>query len=137
VHLELFPDAEPADQARLDRWEGLLEARSAVTRALEGARAAKQISSSLGARVTLRASGRALEALRAYEATSRYWPGEVANLMIVSHVELVEGDGELSVEVAPAGGSKCERCWSVSEEVGRQAVHSGVCPRCAAVLESR
>jgi isoleucyl-tRNA synthetase len=135
VHLALFPEVEAADPQRLERWESLLEARSAVTRALEAARAAKAISSSLGARLTLRASGELLERLRDYETHSRYWPGELANLMIVSHVELLEGGGPLEVEVAPAAGAKCERCWSVSEEVGRQSVHAGVCPRCARVLE--
>jgi isoleucyl-tRNA synthetase len=135
VHLALFPEVEPGDAKRLERWDDLLEARQAVTRKLEEARAAKTLSSSLGARVTLRASGPLLEQLRGYEATSRYWPGELANLMIVSRVELLEGEGELQVEVSAASGSKCERCWSVSEEVGSQSVHVGVCPRCARVLE--
>jgi len=40
------------------------------------------------------------------------------------------------VEVARAPGAKCERCWTYSEQVGRLAVHPGVCERCAAVLQA-
>ena len=46
----------------------------------------------------------------------------------------------LAVGVRKAGGEKCERCWMYSEELGTDAGHPTLCPRCAAVmkeLESR
>jgi len=136
VHLSLFPEAESPAPAELEEWEALREIRATVMKALEEARARKEISSSLGAQLQLRAPARQRAALAAYEEHGDTWPGELANLFIVSRVALEEGDGDLEVSVAQAPGAKCERCWTVSEEVGRQPVHPGVCPRCASVLEA-
>jgi isoleucyl-tRNA synthetase len=137
VHLALFPAAERADEAVLSRWQVLLDVRAAVTKVLEEARAAKTIASSLEAQVVVQAPAATLAPLRAHEEASRGFPGNLANLFIVSKAVLREGDGELSVAVDRAPGAKCERCWTYSERVGREAVHDGVCERCAAVLESR
>jgi isoleucyl-tRNA synthetase len=40
------------------------------------------------------------------------------------------------IVVSKAQGTKCERCWKYDTEVGRDADHPTVCPRCAAVLKS-
>jgi isoleucyl-tRNA synthetase len=37
--------------------------------------------------------------------------------------------------VRKAGGDKCERCWMCSEELGTDADHPTLCPRCAAVMK--
>jgi isoleucyl-tRNA synthetase len=137
VHAAFFPAEEGADDLVLARWEGLLEVRGAVTKALEEARAAKRIASSLEARVEIKGRRAVLDPLRAHEETSSVFPGNLANLFIVSAVTLVEADGDLSVDVQRAAGAKCERCWTYSTNVGRLAAHSGVCERCAAVLEAR
>jgi isoleucyl-tRNA synthetase len=137
VHLTLFPASESWDNELVARWESqLLVARSAVLKALEQARAAKQIGSSLEARVEVQAPGPTAAALRQYERRGSVFPGNLANLFIVSQVRLLEADGELSVQVSRAEGAKCDRCWTYSPEVGRLAVHPGVCERCAAVLEA-
>ena len=44
VHLALFPEPRPADDALLERWAALLEVRAEVTKALEEARAAEAAS---------------------------------------------------------------------------------------------
>jgi isoleucyl-tRNA synthetase len=134
VHLGLFPPREAADAAVLERWAVLLELRSEVTKALEAARAARQIAASLEAAVVVRASAATLAALRAHEELSRAFPGNLANLFIVSQVRLEESAGPLEVEVAHAEGRKCERCWTWSPRVGRLAAHPGVCERCDEVL---
>jgi isoleucyl-tRNA synthetase len=120
----------------LARWSELLEARAAVTKALEEVRAAKRIASSLEARVELRGPAAVLAPLRRHDGQSSVFPGNLANLFIVSKVSLSEAD-VLSVAVDRAPGTKCERCWTYSENVGRQAAHPGVCERCAPVLEAR
>ena len=63
---------------------------------------------------------------------------ELADLFIVSHVELVEGEGGvkglvegLGVSAAHAAGNKCLRCWKYDTSVGED----GLCPRCAKVLK--
>jgi isoleucyl-tRNA synthetase len=137
VHVAVFPEAEPAEEAILESWAALLEARAVVTKALEEARAGKQIAGSLEARVEVRGPAAALAPLRAHEEKSTVFPGNLANLFIVSKVDLVEAEGPLAARVGPAPGRKCERCWTYSENVGRLPVHPAVCERCAAVLDRR
>jgi isoleucyl-tRNA synthetase len=130
VHVAIFP--EPKDPGPLGDWPDLLDVRSVVTKALEEERAAKRIAGSLEARVVVRAPAPILEKLRRHEARSDVFPGNLANLFIVSNVVLEEGDA-VSAFVFRADGARCERCWTYSENVGRLE-HSGVCERCAAVL---
>ena len=134
VHLALFPAREATDGALAARWAQLLDVRAEVTKALEEARAAKQVAASLEAAVVLRGEAGALAPLRAHEARSEVFPGNLANLFIVSAVRLEEGSGALQVSVERAAGRKCERCWTFSEGVGTLPVHPGVCERCASVL---
>jgi isoleucyl-tRNA synthetase len=130
VHLALFPEAEGGDQASLlGNWERLFEIRDQVLRVLEEARIAKQIGSSLEAKVKVVAAGTTLELLHSYQDELRY-------LFIVSQVELVQAENEsVSITVEPAAGSKCERCWNYSTHVGESARYPTVCERCVAALE--
>ncbi len=135
VHLALFPAREPADGDTLARWAALLDVRAEVNKALEEARAAKQLAASLEARVVLRGPARALEPLRSYDARDRVFPGPLANLFIVSAVALQPSEAApLAASVERAPGRKCDRCWTWSEKVGTLPEHSGVCERCARVL---
>jgi isoleucyl-tRNA synthetase len=134
VHLALFPAREATDDALLARWAELLDTRAEVTKALEEARAAKALAASLEAAVVLRGPEKALLPLRAHEARGTVFPGNLANLFIVSAVRLEEADGPLRVSVERAPGRKCERCWTFSEKVGTLAAHPAVCERCAEVL---
>ena len=36
-----------------------------------------------------------------------------------------------SVEILPADGTKCERCWNYTTDVGGDADYPGTCARCA------
>jgi isoleucyl-tRNA synthetase len=134
VHVSVFPEKETADTARLDRWATLIDVRAEVTRALEAERAAKRIAASLEARVLVKAPEATLQALRAYDALSKIFPGNLANLFIVSEVRLEPAQGGVEVSVEHAAGAKCERCWTWSPRVGTLASHPGVCERCNDVL---
>jgi isoleucyl-tRNA synthetase len=134
VHLDLFPDREDPDPDVLGRWEGLLDVRAEVMKALEAARNARQVAAGLEAAVELRAPAAALAPLRAHEADRPAFPGNLANLFIVSAVRLMEGEGPLAVAVEHAPGAKCERCWTWSTKVGTLPSHPGVCERCSEVL---
>ena len=101
---------------------------------LEEARAAKHLAASLEAAVVIRAHEAALVPLRAFDRLSSVFPGNLANLFIVSRVTLEAGEAPLSISVTHAPGAKCERCWTWSEKVGTLAAHPGVCERCAEVL---
>ena len=120
VHLALLPEPEEAasglDAAQLARWERLLEVRTVVLKALEEARQAKVIGTSLEARVRLAGAG-----LDDYAA-------DLPALFITSQVVLEPGDA-LKVTVERAEGAKCERCWKYSSFTGP------VCAPCTAALE--
>ena len=58
------------------------------------------------------------------------------SIFIVSGIQLekAEDDGTLRVEVNPADGTKCDRCWNYSACVGQDALYPTVCERCSPVL---
>ena len=41
----------------------------------------------------------------------------------------------IAVEVEPASGGKCIRCWFTSPSVGEDPRHPQICARCRQVLE--
>jgi isoleucyl-tRNA synthetase len=148
VHAELFPDPldVPADPAILERWDRLMAIREEVSKALEEARAARIIGSSLEAAVRLDAP----EEVRAF--LESFGPG-LRFLFITSRVELRSGEAGtggaptdaalrservpgLAIAVAPAGGTKCERCWHYTADVGSDADVPGACARCAGVVKA-
>jgi isoleucyl-tRNA synthetase len=118
----------PRDEAAAirDAYTVVLTAREMVTKALEDARNAKSIGKSQEARIVLRAPSGALETLESRA------PGELAELLIVSDVELVPG-AEYGVEIHPATGDKCPRCWNF-RTLGVDSAHPDVCGRCAEVI---
>lgn len=99
--------------------------RSNVTKALEDARAANRIGSSLQAEVTLRASGAAYDALASL--------GEDLKFVFITSaatVTQVEAESDESVEVDASKYLKCERCWHYRADVGAHAEHPTLCGRC-------
>lgn len=105
--------------------------RDDVKKVLEQARADKIIGSSLEAALTLYCSDELYDFLNAIPMD------ELADLMIVSKVNLEKGEGGvkgavegLGVSAAHAAGNKCLRCWKFDDAVNED----GLCPRCAAVL---
>ncbi len=126
VHIAEFAKAEAADAGLLSRWERVFAIRDEVLKALEEARNAKQIGSSLDAKVLLTADAETTRFLLDYFEQLRY-------IFIVSQVEVHEGDA-LKVEIRKADGAKCERCWNYSVRVGEFEKYPTVCERCAAAL---
>jgi len=129
IHLALFPTAnDESNEALFAEWDRLFAIRDDVLRALEEARVAKHIGSSLEAKVTLATSGDALELLKKHQKDLRY-------LFIVSQVELGEVKREgVSIAISVADGRKCERCWNYSTRVGESDRYPTVCERCVAAL---
>ena len=132
VHLALLPEADGAgDESLLENWERLFEIRDDVLQSLEEARVAKQIGSSLEARLEISAAADSYDLLRRYRDELRY-------IFIVSQVDVVRSDEGVSgvvVKVLPAEGRKCERCWNYSTRVGESTRYPDVCERCVTALE--
>ena len=110
------------------RWEEIIKVRNAVNAALESARNEKKIGKSLEARVTLRAADPDSFLLPEMDEDS------MADVFIVSQVALEKGGENLEVQVEPAQGAKCERCWKVLPSVGSDSEHPTLCARCAKVV---
>jgi isoleucyl-tRNA synthetase len=132
VHLEDFPDVEPLqDRELVAAWDRLMDVRDRVNAALEDKRKAKVIGTSLGARVSIAASGPIVRLLDRYRA-------ELPMLFIVSEVALAAGspDGpdEVRIEVEKAPGVRCERCWRYVPRVRTEPDWAGICDRCVDAL---
>ena len=139
VVFEAMPKAGQyaADDAFKAKWAQLIAVRDEVKKVLEQARAEKTIGASLEASVTLYCND------AVYDLLNSIPMDELADLMIVSHVELVKGEGGsasavegLGVAAAHATGEKCERCWKYSADIGTHAAHPTLCARCASVVEA-
>ncbi|MFQ5696043.1 MAG: class I tRNA ligase family protein [Terriglobia bacterium] len=142
VHLTEFPRREELHPGlaaeKVAAWETLFAVRTDVLNALEQARQAKKIRSSLDAQVYLRVSDTMGPLLESYGA-------HLPALFIVSAVRLGREarphayQGELpglETVVERAEGKKCERCWNYSPRVGAFPSYPTVCERCAPVLEA-
>ena len=127
VHLAEFPKISGADNTEfLANWERIFAIRDEVLKALEEARNAKQIGSSLEAKVILTTDHETTMFLLPYYENLRY-------IFIVSQVEVREGD-KFAVKIEKAAGEKCERCWNYSVRVGESEKYPTVCERCVATL---
>jgi isoleucyl-tRNA synthetase len=135
VHLAEFPGLNPEwlDDELAARWERIIKVRSDVSKALELARVAKTIGHSLDAAVAISAPPELYAFLSNYEK-------DLNSIFIVSKATLTDNlEGEcwisenlegLKVQVAAAPGVKCERCWYYSEDLGTDADHPTICPKC-------
>ena len=139
VFLERFPaENDAAIDQDLDRkWRRLLDVRSEITKALEGARRDKVIGHPLEAKVMVRATGSLAEfladkwdVLRMVSIVSELERADTLAGEIFTSEELPE----LQIGVMPASGEKCERCWTRSVTVGGDQDHPELCSRCSGVV---
>lgn len=103
-----------------------MDVREQVLKSLEVARQEKTIGAPLEAKVRLTANGDLLPLLESYAA-------ELPSLFIVSQVELANGPN-LEIQVERAVGTKCERCWKYTTDVGQQPDLPTICGSCAAAV---
>lgn len=142
VQLVDFPevDKNPAFEDLDAKWTKFMDKRDDVLKALEEARAAKTIGKSLEAKVTVYGSSELSDLLSSIDENP-------AQLFIVSQYEfggsLEQAPehalkfGDAAVVVEKAQGEKCERCWTISQEIGTSEAHPALCPRCANVVEKQ
>ncbi len=141
VQLTSMPESETFNNAEqiVVKWEKFLSLRDQVLKALEEARNEKVIGKSLEAKLTLYVSKETGELIESIEESLK-------QLFIVSAFE-VAGTLEdspasattfenVAIVVSQAEGEKCERCWTVSTDVGEAEAHPTLCVRCADVVET-
>jgi len=141
VHLALFPsiaDIIPGNvkQIELD-WERLLSVRGEVLASLELDRKAGKVGKGLDGAVQLLVGDESLYHLLSLHEKA------LAELFNVSQVVLSEAKATgnpqttaLSVATIPVKGTKCERCWRYTEDIGDQQKYPTVCLRCADALQA-
>ncbi len=138
VHLAAFPqvDSHYLDDQLEERYEQLQKVRSEVSRQLEKARADKQLGQSLEAKILL-------EVPESYQQLLSEYLDLLPTYFIVSQVELsdslpaaieAENIPGLKLQVLPADGEKCERCWNFATSVGQDSEHPTICARCVNAL---
>jgi isoleucyl-tRNA synthetase len=140
VHLTQLPAPIPAyeDGVLAEWWGRVLEVRAEVNRALELARVEKVVGHSLDAAVNVGLPKEFQDQLRGHEELLR-------RVFIVSEVHFTEpGAMDAGVEassipgmviqVKPASGAKCSRCWVREVSVGADREHPEICTRCLGEL---
>ena len=128
VHLAEFPKVSGADNFKLlSDWERIFAIRDDVLKKLEEARNAKEIGSSLEAKLVLKVDKETMNFLLPYYENLRY-------IFIVSQVEVHEESENFGIEIQKAHGEKCERCWNYSARVGESEKYPTVCERCVVAL---
>jgi len=139
VHMALFPAAAELaaweNPDLLVTWAALIALRERVLAEIEPLRKDKQIGSSLQAKVILGVTKAELARLQPHAT-------QLPMLFIVSDVELrpappdVESHAEAQprIEIARAGGTKCERCWRYVPAVSAEPEWAGLCSRCQDAL---
>ncbi|PIE96430.1 isoleucine--tRNA ligase [Bacillus fungorum] len=140
VQLTDMPEAVQLDgaEALKTKWDAFMTLRDDVLKALEVARNEKVIGKSLNASITLYPTA---EMKAMLESISE----DLKQLFIVSEYKLgglmeeAPADApkyeHTAVVVAQATGETCERCWVVSETIGKDAEHETLCERCAIVVK--
>ncbi len=133
-----------------EKWVKLRDLRMEANKVLEQARAAKDIGSSLEAKLLINVADDAFESvLQTLNPTTGNHVDELRYLFLTSQVELVESVDRItsmkyhtqtdiqSIGVADADGTKCDRCWNYSTHVGQSTEHPLLCDRCVDAVDGK
>ena len=126
------------DAETMEKWDKLIALRDDINGVLETARAEKRIGKPLEAAVALCAADQSGEAV-----LNEVSGMNLKELLIVSSCMISEDTAEdaitgagnaypgVKISVREAGGSKCPRCWVMTEDADPE---TGLCPRCRRVV---
>jgi len=123
VYLENMPGlSNRTDEALMQAFQTFMDMREMILKKLEDAREQKIIGKSLQAHLTLQVTEEMHQAIKKLDM-------KLHQVLMVSFVDLSVGD-QLKVEIKPAEGITCDRCWNVVKHVHE----NGLCDRCHHVL---
>ena len=122
IHLREFPTMSESwkNPELAEKWAEIMTIRKSVLEAIEPLRADKTLGSSLEALPTISTQSHYVKSIA----------GEMADICIVSDLQVKEGDPSVKIEKAP--GQKCSRCWKVLPEVSQ---NGDLCNRCTDVVK--
>ncbi len=146
VHLALFPDLHdfiPANTRHLEEdWSQLLALRDEVLKVLEEARSTKAVSNRPSEVQVVVGSLHSIaeQPNPIFERYAHVLPELLGVAQVeISHAIVTEGQvvkGAFYAQAKPAAGSKCERCWRFTADVGDDTGYPTVCLRCADALSA-
>lgn len=115
-------------------WSDVLQVRTEVNKALESARKEKLVGKALEAEVTLYVTQALADKLQLLENELRFvLITSAATLEVVESMPagaIATEITELWLKVSPTTGTKCERCWHYTDDVGENESHADLCTRC-------
>jgi isoleucyl-tRNA synthetase len=116
-------------------WAEMFSLREDVLPELEKARQSKLIGKSLEAKVTLAGTAVGASVWQKHLTLLR----ELLNISqfecTAEDIDILEKDGELSISITKADGTKCERCWHWETDVGQNSEHPTICGRCVEAVK--
>ncbi|MRX73325.1 isoleucine--tRNA ligase [Bacillus lacus] len=128
-----YSDAEKLEE----KWDSFMELRDNVLKALEVARNEKLIGKSLTASISLYPDAHTKALLESVEEN-------LQQIFIVSGFEIAGGIEEapesaqafdgVKIVIQTAEGDTCDRCWTVTTDVGTDEAHPALCGRCASIV---
>jgi isoleucyl-tRNA synthetase len=132
IHVEDFPEPDSAfaRPVATPQIEALLRLREVVQREIEKLRQARTVGSNNEAAVIIELPADDPASPLATDLET------VGEFMILSDLTIrMSPDGAaLRAEATRSAHSKCERCWRLRPDVGREVAHPSLCGRCAAVV---
>ncbi|GHE79837.1 isoleucine--tRNA ligase [Thalassotalea profundi] len=117
-----------------DFWQNILHVRGEVNKALELARKEKVVGKGLEADVTLFANEALANKLNQLGHELRFvliTSGATVNVVNAAPEDASETEIDgLWLSIAASTGTKCERCWHYTDDVGKDETHTDLCGRC-------
>lgn len=119
---------EAKDYSKYDElkanFDKFMEFRNDILKALEDARNEKVIGKSFNAKLTITPTKEIKDLLDKLDSN-------IGQMCIVSQFELKDVANEVKIEVAPAEGFTCSRCWQIVKSVD----DGELCPRCRKIVD--
>lgn len=126
AYLENMPEAKDysAYDELKNNFDKFMEFRNDILKALEDARNDKVIGKSFNAKLTITPTKEIKDLLDKLDSN-------IGQMCIVSQFELKEVANEVKIEVAPAEGFTCSRCWQIVPSIDE----GELCPRCRKIVD--
>ncbi|MDR0640799.1 MAG: isoleucine--tRNA ligase [Holosporales bacterium] len=141
IHLNSFPTPKAMwrNTDLFTRWQFIREIRRNITSSIEIERSTKTVGSSLEAEISIYSSDLAV--------TKKMMDRDMAEIAIVSKTKIINAQPphnatfyegtKIGIVVTKSPGSKCDRCWKVSEDAMPTSTPYGdvnICPRCKRIV---
>lgn len=131
VHLSDWPKPNEKyyNEEIAEEFRQIYSLRDDILKRLEEERSKDKVGSSLEAKLVLKLNK------ELYNMFSKHLR-DLPSLFIVSQVEVHKAkDNVNTIDVLPADGKKCSRCWNYRVDVGKDKEHTSICMRCVEAVK--